>query len=76
MSNPLDPVQDQHSVSPDLDPNCLQRLSADDKSHCQQEKSCIFRRAKARCVYHGSSPDEQFDHGLHSSLVSQWIVQN
>ena len=22
------------SVGPDLDPNCLQRLSADDKSHC------------------------------------------
>ena len=28
-SNGLDPVQDQHSVSPNLDPNCLQRLSAD-----------------------------------------------
>ena len=28
----LDPDQDRHSVGPDLDPNCLQRLSADDKS--------------------------------------------
>ena len=32
MSNSLDPDQDKHSVGPDLDPNCLQRLSADDKS--------------------------------------------
>ena len=32
MSNGLDPDQDQHSVSSDLDPNCLQRLSADNKS--------------------------------------------
>ena len=33
MSNGLDPDQDAHSVSPDLDPNCLQRFSADNKSH-------------------------------------------
>ena len=31
-SNSLDPDQDQHYVCPDLDPNCLQRISADDKS--------------------------------------------
>ena len=31
MSNSLDPVQDQHFVGPDRGPNCLQRLSADDK---------------------------------------------
>ena len=31
MSNDLDLDQDQHSLGPDLDPNCLQRLSADDK---------------------------------------------
>ena len=29
VSNGLDPDQDGHSVSPDLSPNCLQRLSAD-----------------------------------------------
>ena len=34
VSNNLDPDQDRHSVGPDLDPNCLQRLSADDKSRC------------------------------------------
>ena len=28
----LYPDQDQRSVGPDLGPNCLQRLSADDKS--------------------------------------------
>ena len=30
MSNSLDPDQARHSVGPDLGPNCLQRLSADD----------------------------------------------
>ena len=35
-SNGLDPDQDRHCVSPDLDldPNGLQRLSAEDKSCC------------------------------------------
>ena len=33
VSNSLDSDQDQHSVGPDLGPNCLQRLAADDKSH-------------------------------------------
>ena len=28
VSNSLDPDQGRHSVGPDLDPNCLQRLSA------------------------------------------------
>ena len=32
VSNSLDPDQDRHNVGPDLGPNCLQRLSADDKS--------------------------------------------
>ena len=30
-----------HTVGPDLGPNCLQRLSADDKSHYLQVKSKI-----------------------------------
>ena len=33
-SNNLDPDQDRHSVGPDLDPKCLQCLSAEDKSRC------------------------------------------
>ena len=31
VSNGLNPDQDPRKVGPDLDPNCLQRLSADDK---------------------------------------------
>ena len=31
VSNGLDPDQDRHFVGPDLGPNCLQRLSANDK---------------------------------------------
>ena len=31
VSNGLDPDQDQHFVGPDLGPNCLQRLSAEEK---------------------------------------------
>ena len=38
VSNGLDPDQDRHSVGPDLGPNCLQRLSADDKSSRWQGK--------------------------------------
>ena len=37
-SNSLDPDQ-EHFVGSDLGPNCLQRLSADDKSHHLREKS-------------------------------------
>ena len=31
VPNNLDPDQDRRSVGPDLGPNCLQRLSADNK---------------------------------------------
>ena len=34
VSNGLDPDQDRCSVVPDLGPNRLQRLSADNKSRC------------------------------------------
>ena len=39
MSNSLDPDQAQCFVGPDLGPNCLQRLSADDKSRHYWGKS-------------------------------------
>ena len=39
MPKSLDLDQDQHSVSPDLGPNCLQRLSADNKSRSRKELS-------------------------------------
>ena len=32
VSNSLDPDQARHFVGPDLGPDCLQRLSADNKS--------------------------------------------
>ena len=35
-SSLTDPDPDRHSVGPDLGPNCLQRLSADDKSRCEE----------------------------------------
>ena len=34
VSNSLDPNQARHFVRPNLGPNCLQRLSADDKIFC------------------------------------------
>ena len=37
MSNSLDLVQDCHAVSPELGLNCLQRLSADNKSRGYQK---------------------------------------
>ena len=37
VSNSLNPDQDRHSVGPDLDPNCLKRLSADDKTPASKE---------------------------------------
>ena len=39
MSNSFDPDQDRHSVWPDLCPNCLQRLLADDTS--KQRVKCV-----------------------------------
>ena len=39
VSNSLEPDQDRQKVVPDLGPNCLQRLSADNKSHCWQGRS-------------------------------------
>ena len=42
MSNGLDSDQDRCSVCPDLDPNCLQMLSADDKSRPARKESVFF----------------------------------
>ena len=36
--NHLDPDQDRHSVGRDLDLNCLQRFSADNKGRCVHGK--------------------------------------
>ena len=37
MSNSLAPDQTRQNVGPDLEPNCLQRLSADDTSKLSAE---------------------------------------
>ena len=40
VSNSLDPDQTRHFVGPDLGPNCLQMLSADDTS--KEELNCLI----------------------------------
>ena len=46
VSKGLDPDQDRHSVGPDLGPNCLQRILANDKGieplPTLQQKRCII----------------------------------
>ena len=42
MSNGLDPDQAQHCVGPDLGPNCLQKLSADDTRRQQVNTLMVF----------------------------------
>ena len=39
VSNTLDPDQGRHSVGPDLGPNCLQMLSTNNKSRCEEGNS-------------------------------------
>ena len=43
VSNSLNPDQDRNFVGPDLNPNCLQRLSADDKSQLARRESRCFQ---------------------------------
>ena len=50
MSNRLDPDQDRQNVDPDLGPNCLQRLSVDDKSHLLQELNKNKKTAMLACL--------------------------
>ena len=54
--NSLDPDQDRHCVRPDLGSNCLQRLSADNKSRCSQLrkelKSMIFQMNHMKLTKH------------------------
>ena len=46
--NGLDPDQNQCSVGPDLGPNCLQRLSADDKTLTSIEERVKFEPVMPR----------------------------
>ena len=38
VSNSLDQAKDRHTVGPDLGPNCLQMLSADNKSQIARKE--------------------------------------
>ena len=52
MSNSLDSDQDHHYVGPDLGPNCLQWLSADNKVAASKERINIkadFRFTNISC---------------------------
>ena len=42
VSNSLDPDQDQHNVGPDLDLNCLQRLSSDKKETAARKELMLL----------------------------------
>ena len=42
VSNSLEPDQARHFVGPDLGPNCLQRLSADDTSRQRVKYECVL----------------------------------
>ena len=46
MSNSLDPDQDRRPVGPDQGPNCLQRLSADDKSRCYTKVAAMCSKER------------------------------
>ena len=48
VSNNLDLDQDRHSVGPDLDPNCLQRLSAHIGLHARKPVFRGLQTAKAQ----------------------------
>ena len=51
VSTGLDPDQDRRSVGPDLDSNCLQWLSTDDKSRRWQGKSYgVFNVGVVFCI--------------------------
>ena len=50
MSNSLDPDQARHFVWPDLGPNCLQKLSADD-TRMQRVKVSPYLLSFAYCGY-------------------------
>ena len=67
MSNSLDPDQARHFVGPDLGPNCLQKLSADDTT----DKELEIKHSFYIHVNHGTSANRLLlsDLGLHCFLM-------
>ena len=64
LSSSLDPDQARHNVWPDLGPNCLQRLSADDTSH-------HLTRFKKIVHMFGSNKDIQICCTIYMSRIQQ-----
>ena len=57
MSNGLDADQDRHYVGPDLGPNCLQRLSAEDKVAANKERVKLIH--SVLWIKNSVDPDQQ-----------------
>ena len=70
MSNSLDPDQAEHFVRPDLDPYCLQSLSADDKIH-HERKMLIPGTHKLFSIY-----NEAQDHTKQGYILIEKLVFN
>ena len=67
MSNSLDPDQARHSVGPDLGPNCLQILSADENSKqrvkvgvCLEMQGIFCPSLRAKFQLHSQSKKATF----------------
>ena len=59
VSTDLDPDQDQHSVGPDLGPNCLQKLSANDKVTASKERLNIDQVTQIQHLCHSYRQNRQ-----------------
>ena len=70
MSNSLDPDQARHSVGPDLDSNCLQRLSAEGKICDWGVKSYEH----APVLKHFCIPQNDKTESTWQSIRTEWYV--
>ena len=73
MSNSLDPDQDWHSVSPDLGPNCLQRLLTDVKSRLYQGRTSYMYMHNVSLNMHAQLASEA---RLLNFVQSHHLLQN
>ena len=71
VSNGFDQVQDQHFVGPDLGPNCLQKLSEDDKT----DASIVVRVNDRVLSVQMKSLECLMVVTLHASVFCWWSLQ-
>ena len=79
MSNCLDPDQAQHLVGPNLGPNCLQKLSADDTEKSPPAKKKLKQSAFSKTFQEhfqsvklfGSRPGPTFRSKLFAKVISR-----